>query len=122
MHTYRGSGLNHVAFSTRRHFRARFREFVADGLPFLRIPRNYYDDLAARYALPDETLEALRAHNILYDRDERGGEFFHAYTEQLDQRFFLEIVERRGGYDGYGAANAAVRLAAQAQLQKARRG
>jgi 4-hydroxyphenylpyruvate dioxygenase len=60
----------------------------------------------------------MRANNILYDRDERGGEFFHAYTEQLDQRFFLEIVERRGGYDGYGAANAAVRLAAQAQRRK----
>jgi len=31
------------------------------------------------------------------------------------------VLERRGGYDGYGAANAAVRLAAHAQLQKARR-
>ena len=59
--------------------------------PVLRIPRNYYDDLAARYALPDEQIDAMRKHNILYDRDERGGEFFHAYTEQLDQRFFLEV-------------------------------
>jgi 4-hydroxyphenylpyruvate dioxygenase len=117
LHTYHGSGLNHVAFSTSDIFSA-IPEFVADGLPVLRIPRNYYDDLAARYALPNETLEALRAYNILYDRDERGGEFFHAYTEQLDQRFFMEIVERRGGYDGYGAANAAVRLAAQAQRRK----
>jgi 4-hydroxyphenylpyruvate dioxygenase len=30
----------------------------------------------------------------------------------------MEIVERRGGYDGYGASNAAVRLAAQAQRRK----
>ncbi|MFM0591512.1 MULTISPECIES: bifunctional sugar phosphate isomerase/epimerase/4-hydroxyphenylpyruvate dioxygenase family protein [Paraburkholderia] len=117
LHTYHGSGLNHVAFSTADIFGA-IAGFVADGLPVLRIPRNYYDDLEARYALPDETLDALRAHNVLYDRDERGGEFFHAYTEQLDQRFFMEIVERRGGYDGYGAANAAVRLAAQAQRRK----
>lgn len=117
LHTYHGSGLNHVAFSTGDIFSA-IAGFVADGLPVLRIPRNYYDDLEARFALPDETLDALRAHNVLYDRDERGGEFFHAYTEQLDQRFFLEIVERRGGYDGYGAANAAVRLAAQAQRRK----
>jgi 4-hydroxyphenylpyruvate dioxygenase len=93
-------------------------QFVAAGLPILRIPRNYYDDLAARYDLPDETIDAMRASNILYDRDEKGGEFFHAYTEPLDQRFFLEIVQRKGGYDGYGAANAAVRLAAQAQLRK----
>ncbi|MFM0740868.1 TIM barrel protein [Paraburkholderia xenovorans] len=117
LHTYHGSGLNHVAFSTGDIFGA-IPEFVADGLPVLRIPRNYYDDLEARYALPEDVLEALRAHNILYDRDERGGEFFHAYTELLDQRFFLEIVERRGGYDGYGASNAAVRLAAQAQRRK----
>jgi 4-hydroxyphenylpyruvate dioxygenase len=106
-----------VAFRSGDIFAA-IPQFVAAGLPILRIPRNYYEDLAARYALPGETIEALRARNILYDRDEKGGEFFHAYTEQLDQRFFLEIVERRGGYDGYGAGNAAVRLAAQAQQRK----
>nr|WKF62020.1 4-hydroxyphenylpyruvate dioxygenase [Paraburkholderia busanensis] len=117
LHTYHGSGLNHVAFSTADIVGA-IREFVADGLPVLRIPRNYYDDLAARYALADDVLGALQTHNILYDRDDKGGEFFHAYTELLDRRFFLEIVERRGGYDGYGAGNAAVRLAAQAQRRK----
>lgn len=117
LHAYRGSGLNHVAFRTDDIFSA-IPQFVDAGLPILRIPRNYYDDLAARYALPDETIDALCARNILYDRDEHGGEFFHAYTEQLDQRFFLEIVERRGGYDGYGAGNAAVRLAAQAQHRR----
>ncbi|SDG35588.1 bifunctional sugar phosphate isomerase/epimerase/4-hydroxyphenylpyruvate dioxygenase family protein [Paraburkholderia phenazinium] len=117
LQTYRGSGLNHVAFRSDDIFSA-IPQFVAAGLPILAIPRNYYDDLAARYALPDETLEALRVRNILYDRDEHGGEFFHAYTAQLDQRFFLEVVERRGGYDGYGAVNAAVRLAAQAQHRK----
>ena len=26
---------------------------------------------------------------------------------------FFEVLERRGGYDGYGAANSPVRLAAQ---------
>jgi 4-hydroxyphenylpyruvate dioxygenase len=114
---YRGSGLNHVAFGTNDIFSA-IPQFVADGLPLVRIPGNYYDDLSSRHALPDGMLKALRTHNILYDRDERGGEFFHAYTEQLDQRFFLEIVQRRGGYEGYGATNAAVRLAAQAQHKK----
>jgi 4-hydroxyphenylpyruvate dioxygenase len=114
---YRGSGLNHVAFATGDIFSA-IPQFAAEGVPLLRIPRNYYDDLSTRHALPDSLLDALRTHNILYDCDGRGGEFFHAYTDQLDQRFFLEFVERRGGYDGYGAANAAVRLAAQAQHKK----
>ncbi|HTR11254.1 MAG TPA: TIM barrel protein [Paraburkholderia sp.] len=111
---YHGTGLNHVAFSTGDIFRA-VTEFEAAGVPLLRVPANYYDDLDARHALDPAFLDALSQHNLLYDRDERGGEFLHAYTETLDQRFFLEIVERRGGYDGYGAPNAAVRLAAQAR-------
>ena len=115
---YHGTGLNHVAFGTADIFRA-VSEFEAAGLPLLRIPGNYYDDLEARYALPASLLAKLQAHNLLYDRDERGGEFLHAYTETLDQRFFLEIVERRAGYDGYGAPNAAVRLAAQARRRSA---
>jgi 4-hydroxyphenylpyruvate dioxygenase len=32
----------------------------------------------------------------------------------LPQGFCVELLERRGGYDGYGAANTHVRLAAQA--------
>jgi 4-hydroxyphenylpyruvate dioxygenase len=31
----------------------------------------------------------------------------------LGRRLFFEIVQRRGGYDGYGAPNTAVRMAAQ---------
>jgi len=46
------------------------------------------------------------------------GEFFHAYTRSFDGRFFFEFVERRG-YDGFGAVNAAVRLAAQALSERA---
>ncbi len=115
---YHGTGLNHVAFSTGDIFRA-VTEFEAAGVPLLRVPANYYDDLEARFAMPADFLDALRQHNLLYDRDEKGGEFLHAYTETLDQRFFFELVERRGGYDGYGAPNAAVRLAAQAR-QRAR--
>ena len=115
---YHGSGLNHVAFATDDIFRAAVA-FEASGVPLLRVPENYYDDLEARYALPPEFLDSLRQHHLLYDRDERGGEFVHAFSETLDQRFFFELVERRGGYDGYGAANAAVRLAAQARQRAA---
>lgn len=117
VHMYGGTGLNHVAFRTDDIFRA-VAELKANDLPLLHIPRNYYDDLEARYGLPDAFLTKLRAHDLLYDRDEHGGEFLHAYTETLDQRFFLEIVERRGGYDGYGAPNAAVRLAAQTRQRQ----
>ena len=36
----------------------------------------------------------------------------HFYTATVGEVFF-EVVQRNGGYDGYGAANAPVRLAAQ---------
>ncbi|RLV57438.1 sugar phosphate isomerase/epimerase and 4-hydroxyphenylpyruvate domain-containing protein [Aeromicrobium phragmitis] len=81
------------------------------GLLFLPIPDNYYDDLAARFGLDAATLEVLRELDLLYDRD-ADGEFVHFYTPIVGG-VFLEIVERRGGYDGYGAPNAPVRLAAQ---------
>ncbi|MBO3750147.1 sugar phosphate isomerase/epimerase and 4-hydroxyphenylpyruvate domain-containing protein [Streptosporangiaceae bacterium NEAU-GS5] len=76
----------------------------------LPIPGNYYDDLAARYDI-GPALGQLRELDILYDRDEHG-EFLHLYTVTIG-RVFFEIVQRIGGYDGYGAANAPVRLAAQ---------
>ncbi len=40
------------------------------------------------------------------------GEFFQIYTPIFDERFFFEIVQRRN-YEGFGAPNAAIRLAAQ---------
>ncbi|MFT4231988.1 MAG: VOC family protein, partial [Leucobacter sp.] len=81
------------------------------GLPFLPIPSNYYDDLEARFDLDPELLASLRDLGLLYDRDERGA-FIHFYTPTIGDVFF-EIVQRQGGYDGYGAASAPVRLAAQ---------
>ena len=58
-----------------------------------------------------QMMAALRANRILSDR-EGDGEFFQVYTHIFDERFFFEIVERRN-YQGFGAANAAIRLAAQ---------
>jgi 4-hydroxyphenylpyruvate dioxygenase len=107
-----GSGVQHIAFSCDDIFLA-VAEMRARGASFLDIPDNYYDDVEAKYDLDAETMADLRANQILYDR-EGDGEFFQIYTHIFDERFFFEIVERRN-YRGFGAANAAVRLAAQAR-------
>jgi 4-hydroxyphenylpyruvate dioxygenase len=86
----------------------RFREAGGHLLP---IPANYYDDLAARFDLSEGELAAYRELGILYDRDEHGV-FRHCYTHTVG-RVFFELVQRDGGYRGYGAQNAPVRLAAQ---------
>jgi len=54
---------------------------------------------------------------LLFDRDEQG-DFSHAYTDTFEDRFFFEIVQRRGGYQQFGAVNAAVRMAMQARLRE----
>jgi 4-hydroxyphenylpyruvate dioxygenase len=107
-----GAGVHHVAFAS-DDIAASVGSVSAHGARMLAIPANYYDDLAARHGLSDEELERLRALNLLYDRDDYGS-FVHAYTDTFHDRFFFEIVERRG-YRGFGAINAAVRMAAQAQ-------
>ncbi|GIJ48679.1 4-hydroxyphenylpyruvate dioxygenase [Virgisporangium aliadipatigenens] len=86
---------------------------AAIGAPVLPVPANYYADLAARFGLPDDLVATLRRYGILYDRDPAGGELLHLYTPVLGGRVFFEIVERRGGYDRFGEANAPVRMAAQ---------
>ena len=68
-------------------------------------------DLAGR-----DDRRACAQLSILYDRSATG-EFFHAYTHAFDGRFFFEIVQRRD-YDGFGAVNASVRLAAQALSER----
>ena len=100
----------HVAFASSDAI-ATARRARERGLSFLPIGDNYYEDLDSRFALDPAFLAELRELQLMYDRDEHG-EFLHFYTESLGSVFF-EIVERRGGYRGYGAGNAPVRLAAQ---------
>ena len=107
-----------------RHIALRVDDVVAvaraareRGLAFLPVPDNYYDDLQAKFALDADLLADLRELDLLYDRD-ADGEFIHFYTPTIGG-VFLEFVERRGGYDGYGAPNAPVRLSAQRQLTEA---
>jgi 4-hydroxyphenylpyruvate dioxygenase len=105
-----GSELQHVALACDDIFTAA-RVMRDRGVPLLAIPGNYYDDLASRTDLEPETIERLRALGVLYDAG--GGEFLHFYTAMLGPSLFFEVVERRGGYDAYGAANSPVRMAAQ---------
>ncbi|GAA4912310.1 sugar phosphate isomerase/epimerase and 4-hydroxyphenylpyruvate domain-containing protein [Streptomonospora salina] len=103
-------GAQHIAFACDDVFAAA-EAMRAAGVAPLTIPDNYYEDLAARTDLAPAVRERMRENGILYDRAGTG-EFFHFYTPMLDNRLFFEAVQRTGGYTGYGAANAAIRMAA----------
>lgn len=101
----------HISFASSDVI-ASARAMRALGAPVLTIPENYYDDLDARLCPPPDLLAAMRENSLLYDRDDNG-EYLHFSTEMLGSRLYFEVVQRLGGYDGYGAPAAApVRMAA----------
>jgi 4-hydroxyphenylpyruvate dioxygenase len=114
LHAYGGAGVQHVSFATRDIFATATR-LRALGMESLPIPENYYYDLGARFGLPDTVLSRMAELNILYDEDEHGS-YHHLYTRAFAKRFFFEVVQRHG-YDGYGARDTAIRLAAQSRFR-----
>ena len=114
LQSYGGAGVQHVSFATDDIF-ATARQLRALGMEALPIPENYYYDLGARYGLDDTLLSRMAEHNILYDED-AGGTYHHLYTRAFAKRFFFEVVQRKV-YDGYGARDTAIRLAAQSRFR-----
>jgi 4-hydroxyphenylpyruvate dioxygenase len=111
---FHGAGVQHIALRT-QDILASARSLRDKGLETLPIPRNYYEDLPARFGLDEALVEELASLNILYDRDGKG-EYFQLYSRAFAKRFFFELVERRQ-YNGYGIANAVIRIAAQSRYR-----
>ena len=106
-----GAGVQHLAFLSDDIFET--SDLLAEaGFDRLAMPANYYDDLRVRFGLSEEMIAKLKDGDILYDRDGHG-EYFQVYSIPFWGGFFFEIVARKGGYQGYGARNAPIRLAAQ---------
>jgi 4-hydroxyphenylpyruvate dioxygenase len=112
-----GGAVHHIALRNADIFQtvARLRE---NGVRFVPISENYYDDLPTRLDLDTAQVARLRAAGVLFDRS-AAGDYLHIYTESLEgEGTFFEIVQRVGAYDGYGSSNAPARMAAQAQEQQ----
>jgi 4-hydroxyphenylpyruvate dioxygenase len=92
---------------------ARLRD---NGVTFVPISGNYYDDLAARQVLEESVIDRMRSQDIVFDRSS-SGTYFQAYTEAFEGRFHFQIVQRTG-YDGYGAVNEPLRAAALEQMRQ----
>lgn len=112
---YRGSGLQHIAFASVDIFKT-VEQLMVNGLKLLSMPDNYYDDLLAKFGLSASFVANLRHHHILYDQDDNGGSLLHIYTELFAKRFFFEVLQRKNGYQQYGANNTPVRMMAQTRV------
>ena len=113
-----GSSVQHLAFAT-DDIMVTAERLAENGFESLPITENYYTEIATEFELQPEMVARLRSANVLYDRDDRGGEYLQLYSRPYGDGFFFEIIERRGGYDGYGAPNAAYRTAALKRLSAA---
>lgn len=109
-----GASVQHIALASDDIF-VTSDAMAKRGFKPLPMSDNYYADLAARFDLDPAVLARLKAGNILYDEDANGA-FFQFYSQPYAGGMFFEIVERRGGYKGYGAPNAPFRIAAQKRL------
>jgi len=112
-----GASVQHIAFATDDIFQTAAK-LAEGGFPVLQIGDNYYDDVEARFGLDSALVARMRAANVLYD-EEAEGQFFQLYSAPRPDGFFFEIVQRQGNYLGYGAANAAFRIAAQKRSTRA---
>ncbi|HMX86876.1 MAG TPA: 4-hydroxyphenylpyruvate dioxygenase [Saprospiraceae bacterium] len=93
---YNGPGVQHVAIATDNIIDTVSR-LRANGIEFLYVPENYYDDVMDRVHHIDEDLAVLKSLNILIDRDEEGY-LLQIFTKPLQDRptVFFEIIQRKG--------------------------
>ncbi len=93
---YKGAGVQHIAVATDNILET-VSQMRANGVDFLYVPENYYEDVPERVGAIEENLEDLKKQNILIDRDE-DGYLLQIFTKPIQDRptVFFEIIQRRG--------------------------
>lgn len=105
---YDGPGIQHIALNTRNILDAvsRLRQ---RGVPFIRVPDTYYDDLRTRLkgslVQVREELNSLQKLGILVDFDDKGY-LLQIFTKPVQDRptLFIEIIQR-SSHEGFGVGN-----------------
>jgi 4-hydroxyphenylpyruvate dioxygenase len=101
---YGGPGVQHIALAT-GDIMASVDALRAAGVPFLRVPQAYYDDLPGRVGAIAENVSDLAKRGVLVDRDDEGY-LLQIFSQPLQDRptLFIEIIQRKGSR-GFGKGN-----------------
>ncbi len=101
---YKGAGVQHIAVATDNIIET-VSKLRQNGVEFLYVPDNYYDDVLDRVGSIDENLEDLKELNILIDRDDEGY-LLQIFTKPVQDRptVFYEIIQRKGA-QSFGKGN-----------------
>lgn len=101
---YKGAGVQHIAMESENILEtiATMRD---NGVEFITVPETYYKDLVERGGEISESIDELKALNILVDRDDKGY-MLQIFTKPVEDRptLFFEIIQRRGG-ESFGKGN-----------------
>jgi len=99
-----GAGVQHIALLTTDILSA-ISSLRSNGIDFLDVPDNYYDDLQNRVGIIDEDIEKLKELKILVDRYS-DGYLLQLFTKPTQDRptLFIEIIQRKG-CQGFGKGN-----------------
>jgi len=103
-----GGGVQHIALETPDILHA-VSTMRKRGLEFLRVPRQYYEDVKKRLTKSPvkvaEDIDKLAELGILIDFDDKGY-LLQIFTKPVEDRptLFYEIIQRRN-HEGFGAGN-----------------
>jgi 4-hydroxyphenylpyruvate dioxygenase len=101
---YRSPGVQHIAMHCSNIIET-LTKLRANGVEFLRVPNNYYENLPARIGKIRESMDEIRKLGILVDRDDEGY-LLQIFTRPVQDRptVFFEIIQRHGSR-GFGKGN-----------------
>ena len=99
-----GPGVQHIAMLS-DNIIGSITALRENGVDFLDVPDNYYDDLESRIGKIDEDMDKLKELKILVDRDS-DGYLLQLFTKPIEDRptLFIEIIQREGS-KGFGQGN-----------------
>lgn len=93
---YIGPGPQHVAMAT-NNIADTILALRKRGVEFLNVPDAYYDTVGDRVGEIEESMDEMKKHRILIDRDDEGY-LLQLFTKPVEDRptFFFEIIQRKG--------------------------
>jgi len=117
---YQGAGCQHIAVAT-DDIVFTVSEMKKRGVEFLYVPGTYYDTVGDRVGEISESMEILKEHGIMVDRDEEGY-LLQIFTKPFTDRptLFFEIIQRKGA-QSFGKGNFKA-LFESIEAEQARRG
>ena len=115
-----GLGVQNIALLTDNIIET-IQALRQNGLEFLHVPDNYYDELPERVGEIKEDINELKPLRILVDRED-DGYLLQLFTKPVEDRptLFFEIIQRRGSR-GFGQGNFQA-MFESIELEQARRG